>query len=279
MQKDKENLVINRPDTDYEGGFRSVSVKPIDISEYVREFFQADLQMYMSATIDRDSFCENTGIEAGDVAVIDTPKSPFPIEHRRVDFLDVRRLNSRSTDEDRLAVIKKIDEIMTEHSEHRGLILTSSVRWCHQIRGNLSGENQGRIRICHSKNADGRTQDEILDEHAGVSNSVLLSSSLWEGVDLKDDLSRFQIIAKVPYLNLAEKRVGEKMRRFPLWYDAQTLMKLLQGFGRSIRGDDDWARTYVLDSAVHHVLNKARQRIPSAYHDTLGWDKAGCTQP
>ena len=271
LVEDRENFVINRPETDYTGGFKSLSVRPIDISEYVSKFFQIDLQMYMSATIDKDSFCENTGIDPGEVAVIDTPRSPFPIEHRRVDFLNVRRLNSRSTPEDKMAVIKKIDEIMTQHSEHRGLVLTSSISWCNEIKNGLSDENQKRIRICHSKNAGGITQDEILDEHAGVSNSVLLSSSLWEGVDLKDDLSRFQIIAKVPYPNLAERRVSEKMRRFPLWYDAQTLMKLLQGFGRSIRNDNDWARTYVLDSAAHHVLNKARQRIPRAYYDTLGW--------
>lgn len=279
MLEGRENFVINRPETDYNGEFKSVSVKPIDISKYVREFFQADLQMFMSATIDRDSFCENTGIDPGQVAVIDTPRSPFPVEHRQVDFLDIRRLNSRSTEDDRLAVIKKIDDIMAEHRDQRGLILTSSIYWCHEIRKNLSGANQKRIRLCHSKNADGRTQDEVLDEHAGVPDSVLLSSSLWEGVDLKDDLSRFQIIAKVPYPNLSEKRVSEKMHLFPLWYDAQTLMKLLQGFGRSVRNGDDWAKTYVLDSAAHHVLNKARPRIPKAYYDTLGWDQAGRTQP
>lgn len=271
MVDDRENFVINRPETDYNGEFRSVAAKPIDISKYCKEFFKTDLQLYMSATIDRDSFCENMGIDPKEVAVVDTPRSPFPIEHRRVDFLDVRRLNNRSTQEDRMAVIRKIDDIMTRHSEHRGLILTSSVHWCHEIKDGLVGANRERVRICHSKNRDGRTQEDILDEHAGVSNSVLLSSSLWEGVDLKDDLSRFQIIAKVPYPNLGEKRIGEKMHRFPLWYDSQTLMKLLQGFGRSIRNDGDWARTYVLDSAVHHVLNRARPRIPRAYHDILGW--------
>ena len=272
MIEDKENFVINRPETDYNGQFKSISIKPIDISKYVKEFFQSAYQLFMSATIDKDSFCENTGIDLNEVAIVDAPKSPFPLENRRVDFLDIRRLNSRSSEEDKLAVIKKIDEIMTENSMYRGLILTSSINWCYEIKKNLSEENKKRIRICHSKNMDGKTQDEILDEHAGISNSVLLSSSLWEGVDLKDDLSRFQIVAKVPYPNLSEKRVSEKMHMFPLWYDAQTLMKLLQGLGRSIRNDDDWARTYVLDSAVHHVLNKAKPRIPKSYYDTLGWN-------
>lgn len=271
MAEDTDNFVINRPETYGVDGFR-VSIKPIDISKYVDGFFQTELQVFMSATIDRESFCENTGMDPKEVAIVDTPRSPFPAERRSVDFLDVRRLNNRSTEQDKLAVINKIDEIMTEHSGHRGLILTSSAYWCNDIRNGLSEGNRRRIRICHSRNADGRTQSDILDEHASIPNSVLLSSSLWEGVDLRDDLSRFQIIAKVPYPNLSEKRVREKMHRFPLWYDAQTLTRLLQGLGRSIRGDGDWAKTYVLDSAVHHVLSNARRRVPRAYHDVLGWN-------
>ena len=43
------------------------------------------------------------------------------------------------------------------------------------------------------------------------SDGVLVSSSLWQGVDLKDDLARFQIIAKTPYPNYTEKWVESKM--------------------------------------------------------------------
>ena len=100
-----------------------------------------------------------------------------------------------------------------------------------------------------------------------------MSSSLWEGVDLKDDLSRFQIIAKVPYPNYTEKRTKAKMSKFPLWYTSQTLTKLLQGFGRSIRSDDDWAKTYVLDTSVNNVFFKGQQMIPKAYYDVLGMDE------
>jgi Rad3-related DNA helicase len=62
------------------------------------------------------------------------------------------------------------------------------------------------------------------------------------------------------------------MAKFPTWYTSQTLTKLLQGFGRSIRSDDDWAKTYVLDSAVNNVFFKAQQMIPKAYHDVLGME-------
>lgn len=269
IASDKDNFVVNDPVRDLNGNFRTISVKPIDVSKFANTFFETEHQIFMSATIDKQSFCENMGLNKDEVALVDAPKSPFPIENRRIDLLNIRRLSYGSTEEDELEVIKTIDRILDEHSAERGLILTSSIPRCQKILRFLSPKNTRRIRICHSKNKDGKTQDEIISEHASDPAGVLLSSSLWEGVDLKDDLSRFQIIAKVPYPNYKEKRTKAKMDKFPLWYASQTLTKLLQGFGRSIRSEDDWARTYVLDAAANNVFFKAQQMIPKSYHDVL----------
>jgi len=267
----KSNFVVNDPFNDERGNFRSISVKPLDISKYVKTFFDMENQVFMSATIDKDSFCENTGLDPDKVGFVDTPRSPFSPDSRRINFLNTRKLSYSSSRDDELAVIKKIDDIMTQHSTERGLILTSSEKKCVDIRNNLSEKNRQRIRICHSRNENGMTQDEVLQDHAFDEDGVLLSSSLWEGVDLKDDLSRFQIIAKVPYPNLSEKRTKDKMKRFPLWYKSQTLTKLLQGFGRSIRSENDWAVTYVLDSAASDLLLQSKFMIPRAYQDVLGF--------
>jgi len=269
---DKDNFVVNDPIRDLNGIFRTISVKPIDVSKFAKTFFETEYQIFMSATIDKNTFCENMGFEKDDVAFVDTPKSPFPIDHRSIDLLNIKRLSYGSTEDDEIEVIKTIDRILDEHSTVRGLILTSSIPRCQKILRYLSPKNTRRIRICHSKNKDGKTQDEVISEHASDPTGVLLSSSLWEGVDLKDDLSRFQIIAKVPYPNYKEKRTKAKMDKFPTWYTSQTLTKLLQGFGRSIRSNDDWAKTYVLDSAVNNVFFKAQQMIPKAYHDVLGME-------
>ena len=269
---DKDNFIVNDPMKDLNGNFRTISVKPIDVSKFAKTFFETEYQIFMSATINKQSFCENMGFDKDEVAFVDTPKSPFPIEHRQIDLLNIRRLSYGSTEEDELEVIKTIDRILDEHSTERGLILTSSIPRCQKILRFLSPKNTRRIRICHSTNKDGKTQDEVISEHASDPTGVLLSSSLWEGVDLKDDLSRFQIIAKVPYPNYKEKRTKAKMDKFPLWYTSQTLTKLLQGFGRSIRSNDDWAKTYVLDTAVNNVFFKAQQMIPKAYYDVLGME-------
>jgi len=266
---DKNNFVVNDPMTDFNGNFKTISLKPIDVSKFSKSLFNTEFQIFMSATIDHKSFCENMGFEKEDVAFVDTPKSPFPVENRTVDFLNIKRLSYGSTESDELEVIQNIDRILNDHSKERGLILTSSISRCNKILRNLSPNNAQRVRICHSNNKDGKTQDEVITEHSKDPTGVLLSSSLWEGVDLKDDLSRFQIIAKVPYPNYTEKRVKAKMAKFPLWYTSRTLTKILQGFGRSIRSEDDWAKTYVLDTAINNVFFKAQSMIPRAYYDVL----------
>ena len=267
---DKNNFILNEPLIDFQGNFKSVSLKPIDIAKFSKSLFTTEFQMFMSATIDHESFCENMGLQKDDVAFVDAPKSPFPMENREISLLNVRRLSYASTLEDEIEVINQIDRLLKQHSHERGLILTSSIPRCYNILKNLSPENAKRIRICHSVNENGKTQDEIIQEHSLDPIGILLSSSLWEGVDLKDDLSRFQIIAKVPYPNYKEKRVKAKMEKFPLWYTSQTLTKILQGFGRSIRNEKDWAKTYVLDTAINNVLFKGQSLIPKAYYDVLG---------
>ncbi|MDE1828725.1 MAG: ATP-dependent DNA helicase [Thaumarchaeota archaeon] len=271
LESNKDNFVINDPYFDERGNLRSLSVKPLDISKYVKAFFDVDTQVFMSATIDKASFCENTGLDPSKVTFVDTPKSPFEPDKRRINFLNVRKLSYSSSWDDERAVFSKIDEILSKHENERGLILTSSEKRCMDIKNNLSEKNKSRIRICHSRNENGMTQDEVIQEHAMDENGVLLSSSLWEGVDLKDDLSRFQIIAKAPYPNMSEKRTKIKMQKFPLWYKSQTLVKLLQGFGRSIRSEDDWAVTYVLDEAANDLLYQCKSMVPKSYYDILGF--------
>lgn len=267
IQANKENFVIQMPETDHAGGFRRLSVVPVDIDKFAEKFFDSDYQVFLSATIDRENFSRSLGLE--DCALINMTKSPFPKENRKVRFLNVKRLNQSSSLEDRIEVINQIGAIMRSHQNERGLILTSSKKRCDDIRRYLPKEQRGRIQLAHSENEDGSTIEETLAAHKETKNGVLLSSSLWQGIDLRDDLSRFQIIEKCPYLYLGDRRVMIKKERDPRWYRYQTVVKLLQGIGRSVRSQSDHAITYVVDESVHNLLAYNREMVPLAYHDII----------
>ena len=263
------NFVVNDPEVDADGSFASVLIKPLSVGRYADSVFRTPVQIFMSATIHRETFCRSMGFQDDEVAFVDTPKSPFPLESRRVEFLDVAALSSKRP-ENEAPVIDEIDRLLTRHAGERGLILTSSKSRCRNILEGLSEANRGRVRICHASNKGGMTQEQVIDEHSRTPGSVLLSSSLWQGADLAGDKSRFQIIAKTPYLNYTERWVRRKREVEPGWADAHALTRVLQGMGRSVRSESDHAITYVLDSNTHSLVNRCAGVVPAAYHDALG---------
>ena len=104
---------------------------------------------------------------------------------------------------------------------------------------------------------------DVIAEHANSTKpTVLISPSLNIGLDLKDLLSRFQIITKVPYLNMADRWTNAKRQIDPEWYSWQTVLRLVQAYGRSVRSKEDWARTYVLDSAFISFIRENKKFLP-----------------
>ena len=267
IASDTENFIMQEPEFDLQGKLRRISTVPLDISKYTRDLLDSDIQVFMSATIDKDNFSKSIGLE--NCALIDVPKSPFPAENRRVEFRNVARLSSRSPESDEIQVAAAIDGIMSAHQDARGLILTSSRARCHSLLRRLSRRQARRVQMAHSKNEDNSSIEDVLAAHADTANGVLLSSSLWQGIDLKGDLSRFQIIEKCPYPYLGDSRVAAKNRADRGWYVYQTIVKVLQGLGRSVRDMDDYAITYVMDSSVQDLLRRYRSMVPASYHDVL----------
>jgi hypothetical protein len=116
-------------------------------------------------------------------------------------------------------------------------------------------------------------RDEIIAEHVNNTKPpVLISPSLHTGLDLKDDLSRFQIKTKVPYPNKGDRWIEAKRKASRQWYTWQTALKLVQGYGRSIRSEDDWAKTYVLDSAFLPFVSKNKNILPNWFIQAIQSD-------
>jgi len=81
----------------------------------------------------------------------------------------------------------------------------------------------------------------------------LVGPSLYEGLDLKDDEGRFNIVIKAPYLAMSEY-AKKKMKRYPDWYYNNCLQKLEQAIGRTNRHKDDWSVVYLLDNSLKKLV-------------------------
>jgi Rad3-related DNA helicase len=161
-----------------------------------------------------------------------------------------------------------VDTLMNKHQNEKGLILTTS----YELAGNIFRYSNNKHRLLLTKDISAK---EVLDKHARTNASVLLTPTMWEGVDLRDDLCRFIIIAKTPYPSLADKRTKVKAKRDKEWYYSVTLMRLIQGCGRGVRHEKDYCITYILDSnATWLIKGKVKvNAVPRWFKDALVYNK------
>jgi len=265
---DKENWIVN--DVKREGQeVTRVELKPLEVAPYCEELFShCSKNLMMSATVlDRNAFCNNVGLEPEKVKFIHVD-SDFPVSNRPIYALNVAWLNAKTISQEatQKAIAKAIDNIMTTHKDHKGIIHTTSYQQLKFIRANLSKINNDRL-----VETDPELQrEDVVDEHfESKKPTVLISPSLYLGLDLKDDLSRFQIITKVPFPDLNDRWIAEKMKRSEEWYRWQTALRLVQSYGRSIRSMEDFAKTYVLDSMFQTFVDKNRSMIPRWFVEAI----------
>jgi Rad3-related DNA helicase len=167
--------------------------------------------------------------------------------------------NNLQSPEIKSIITKTVDNIMTVHKNDKGIIHTTSYEQLNFIRKNISQTNARRLLVTDPE----IQRDEVIQEHINsIKHTVLISPSLHTGLDLKGELSRFQIMTKVPYPNKGDRWINAKRGLDEEWYYWQTALKLAQAYGRSIRSKEDWAKTYILDSAFVYFLNKNRSILP-----------------
>jgi Rad3-related DNA helicase len=180
--------------------------------------------------------------------------------------MNVAWLNAKTMNESMPKIVSAIDNIMCIHRNEKGIIHTTSYSQLQFIRDNVKPENASRL-IETGALLD---RNEVLEKHyASKKPTVLISPSLHLGVDLKDDLSRFQVVVKVPYPDLTDKRISKMKERDPRWYTWNTVLRLVQAYGRSVRSRDDHATTYLLDSSISYLLKSSQNLVPKWFTEAI----------
>jgi Rad3-related DNA helicase len=268
MKNNKENWIVTQVEKAANNQLRKVLVTPIDVSPYFKDILETgSISLFMSATIlSKDYLCKIGGIKLDQVKFIRIQESNFPIKNRPIYLMNIAWLNAKTMNQSLPAIANAVNNIMSIHRNEKGIIHTTSYSQLRFIKENISKENTIRLIETGSK----FDRNETLQRHCKSSKpTVLISPSLYLGVDLKDNLSRFQIIVKVPYADLTDRKVSVMKQRDPNWYTWNAILKLVQAYGRSIRSKDDFAHTYILDSSISYLLKQAKEMSPKWFSDAI----------
>ncbi len=269
LRINKENwLVTNITKNDIDNKPSRIKLEPLVVSSYFTDIFdKGSISLLMSATIlSKENLCKAVGLKNEDVKFIRVEKSDFPIKNRPIYLMNVAWLNARTMSESLPNIVKVLDNLLSVHKNDKGIIHTTSYSQVQFIKNNLSKENLSRLIETNPK----FDRNEMILKHTqSTKPTVLISPSMFLGVDLKDDLSRFQVIVKVPYPDLTDKKISVLKQRNPKWYEWNTILRLIQAYGRSVRNADDYANTYILDSSVSFLLKNGKEMIPKWFSEAI----------
>ncbi|WP_407305329.1 helicase C-terminal domain-containing protein, partial [Acinetobacter sp.] len=153
----------------------------------------------------------------------------------------------------------------------RGIVLAPSFAVVESLAETLRMMKGGYKVFEHVR---GEKLAELLEQFKAYSGgpAVLLTPSGFEGLDLPGSLSRYTIIVKAPYASLGDKRIKVILETYPMIYAEAALMKIVQGAGRSVRSQDDYATTYILDTAAQKLWrnNEWADEFEVSYSSELG---------
>jgi ATP-dependent DNA helicase DinG len=268
MKCNTNNWIVSDVQRESVSQLTRVILTPLDVSGYFDSILEkGSISLFMSATIlSKDYLCKTAGLVSDKVKFIRIEQSDFPVSNRLIHMKNIAWLNAKTLNDNMPKIVKAIDNIMLVHKNEKGIIHTTSYSQLQYIKDNLSKQNASRL----IETGSSLNRSEILEKHySSKKPTVLISPSLHMGVDLKDDLSRFQIIVKVPYPDLNNKRIAKMRELDPKWYKWNTVLRLVQAYGRSVRSKEDHALTYVLDSSISYLLKSSQDLLPRWFTEAI----------
>ena len=232
----------------------SAEFKPYSVSDATQNLLEfGNTRIFLTGTLgSMEKFCQWNNINPENTYYI-YEKSPFDISNRPIymDFVANMSGNTKGVPnwKNKKAILK-IKELVDRYPDQKGVIHTSSNEQAFWIMENMKEYNLLFV--------GGESRNQVLKEfNESKGGVIIIGASIKDGVDLKGDLCRFQIIFKVPYPQLNEQ-VKYRKSLDPSWYFYQAVMAMMQAYGRGIRDKDDYCDMYIIDSNFKNLFEYNR---------------------
>ncbi len=144
-------------------------------------------------------------------------------------------------------VLREIENVIDENKAYRGIIHCFSYDNLLYVVNNIRDDLKPLLWIQEKSNRAGSLDQWI---KSNLNSSVFVSVNMSEGLNLKDDLARYQVYMKIGYPSMADKRVAKRLElNHRIWYAIQAIEDLEQSSGRATRSTEDWSKMYIFDSS------------------------------
>ena len=241
-----------------------LNIQPIWGYQYLNEHIwkHYDHIIFMSGTIlNKGLFSFINGLDDSMTTYMNLD-SPFSVKNRKIYYIKCGKMTYDQKEETFKNQVPYLEKILKKYENSKGIIHTANYELSDWINKSIKNKRL----LFH----DSETRDEILNVHMSSEKStVLVSPSMTTGIDLKDDLGRFQIIMKMFYPNISSNKIKSRIKSKADWYGYRTTVDLMQAYGRIIRSSEDSGDTFILDSCFSDILQKEYRILPKYFTDAI----------
>lgn len=236
---------------------------PVNIADAPPFFWPQETKkiIMLSATISHVDIRE-LGLDSRKVVYLNAA-SPIPPERRPVQLVPIADLNYDNIDLELPNIAREIQNIADYHHDTKGFVhVTYSL--AEKLRPYLTSNRF----IFHDKEDKQEQYQHFRDAEYPA---IMIACGMYEGVDLVDDLARWQIVAKVPWKSLGDPAIQYKAEKDEEWYIWSTLRDLIQACGRVCRKETDYGCTYILDASASRLIKQGQRLglVPRWFQDAL----------
>ena len=225
----------------------ALELKPIWVSEFGEPLlwrFAKEKVVLMSGTIpNAERFAKLVGIPEGEWDYREYG-CVFPIENRPFYYIPTIKVHYKMTSSDLDALVARIDHIIEERTDRKGIIHTGSYWLAREIYGRSMWGGQDGIMVQHRPGGvEGALQEYL---KADVPK-VLVSPALGRGISLAGAACSYVITARVPWPSMDTEQMKARMKEDKDYAAFVAAISVEQGAFRAIRGPKDVAENFMLD--------------------------------
>jgi hypothetical protein len=173
--------------------------------------------------------------------------SPFAANRRPVIFWradPLIRVDRRMTRGMWQVIMRRADRIIADRHDRRGIFHSRSYD---RVADFLRETKTPREQIVTHDRGRGALSAALDRYFATPPPQMIVSPSLQEGYDFANDKARYQIIPKVPFLDVNDPLTAARKKSHPDYVNACAGITLMQTVGRVCRNPSDYGESIILD--------------------------------
>ena len=240
-----------------------VTFQPVWPIAYARKYLFAGIKriIFVSATVTTKDV---NYLGVGNAALTYRSfTSPFHRDNRPVFYVPTARIGRNTTPAEERIWLERIDQIIEKELGEKGIIHTVSYERARLIQAHSKFSD---LMIVHGPR---ETREAVQDFKNAAPPSILVSPAVSTGYDFPDDEARWQIIAKIPFVDNRPRIMQARAKSDKNYLNYIALVSLIQMCGRPVRGGTDWARTYIVDDNWRWFSSATRLMMPAWFRASL----------